>query len=333
MGIPLRNIVSKREISIDELHGKRLAFDGYNVLYQFLSAIRGPDGTPLKNSDGKITSHLLGLLSRTTKLMELGVKPVFVFDGKAPDLKLETIEKRKAIKIKAAEKLKKATEAGDTEAMKKYAQQTSRLTADMVSESREMLHAMGVPTVQALGDGEAQAAFMAIKGDVWGVVSQDYDSLLFGAPRLIRNLTISQRRKVAGTRSTVVIKPEIIDLTETLANLEIDRGKLIDAAIMIGTDFNQGIKGIGPKTSIKIVKEDKFDEHKEKVPRYQQVRDIFLNSPQVSDYSLKWPGVNAEKLTEILSTNRFSEQRIAKVIKSLQKAHKQFSQVGLGDFL
>ena len=333
MGIPLRDIVSKREISIDELHGKRLAFDGYNVLYQFLSAIRGPDGTPLKNSDGKITSHLVGLLARTTKLMELGVKPVFVFDGKAPDLKLETIEKRKAIKIKAAEKLKKATEAGDTEAMKKYAQQTSRLTADMVSESRKMLHAMGVPTVQALGDGEAQAAFMAIKGDVWAVASQDYDSLLFGAPRLIRNLTISQRRKVAGTRSTVVVKPEIIDLTETLTNLEIDRGKLIDAAIMIGTDFNQGIKGIGPKTSIKIVKEDKFDEHKEKVPRYQQVRDIFLNSPQVSDYSLKWPGVNAEKLTEILSTNRFSEQRIAKVIKSLQKAHKQFSQVGLGDFL
>ena len=333
MGIPLKDIVSKREITIEELHGKRLAFDGYNVLYQFLSAIRGPDGTPLKNSDGKITSHLLGLLARTTKLMELGVKPVFVFDGKAPDLKLETIEKRKAIKIKAAEKLKKATEDGDTELMKKYAQQTSRLTADMVSESREMLHAMGVPTVQALGDGEAQAAFMAIKGDVWGVASQDYDSLLFGAPRLIRNLTISQRRRVAGTRSTVVVRPEIVDLTDTLTNLELDRGKLIDAAILIGTDFNQGVRGIGPKTSMKIVKEDKFNEHKEKVPRYQQVRDIFLKSPQVSDYSLKWSGVNPEKLTEILSTNKFSEQRINKAIKALQKAHKQFSQSGLGEFL
>ena len=333
MGIPLRDIVSKREISIDELHGKRLAFDGYNVLYQFLSAIRGPDGTPLKNSDGKITSHLLGLLARTTKLMEMGVKPVFVFDGKAPDLKLETIEKRKTIKIAAAEKLKKATEDGDTEAMKKYAQQTSRLTPDMVSESRDMLHAMGVPTVQALGDGEAQAAFMAIKGDVWGVASQDYDSLLFGAPKLIRNLTISQRRRVAGTRSTVQVKPEIVDLTDTLTNLEIDRGKLIDAAILIGTDFNQGVRGIGPKTSMKIVKEDKFDEHKEKVPRYQQVRDIFLNSPQISDYSLKWPGVNAKKLTEILSANKFSEKRIEKAIKSLQKAHKQFNQSGLGDFL
>ena len=333
MGIPLRDIVSKREISIDELHGKRLAFDGYNVLYQFLSAIRGPDGTPLKNSEGKITSHLLGLLARTTKLMEMGVKPVFVFDGKAPDLKLETIEKRKAIKLAAAEKLKKATEDGDTEAMKKYAQQTSRLTVDMVSESREMLHAMGVPTVQALGDGEAQAAFMAIKGDVWGVASQDYDSLLFGAPRLIRNLTISQRRRVAGTRSTVIVRPEIVDLTDTLTNLEIDRGKLIDAAILIGTDFNQGVKGIGPKTSMKIVKEDKFNEHKEKVPRYQQVRDIFLNSPQVSNYSLKWPGVNEKNLRKILSENKFSEQRTDKAIKALQKAHKQFSQSGLGDFL
>lgn len=333
MGIPLRDIVSKREISIEELHGKRLAFDGYNVLYQFLSAIRGPDGTPLKNSDGKITSHLLGLLARTTKLMEMGVKPVFVFDGEAPELKLETIEKRKAIKLAAAEKLKKATEDGDTELMKKYAQQTSRLTPDMVSESREMLHAMGVPTVQALGDGEAQAAFMAIKGDVWGVASQDYDSLLFGAPRLIRNLTISQRRRVAGTRSTIMVKPEIVDLTDTLVNLEIDRGKLIDAAILIGTDFNQGVRGIGPKTSMKIVKENSFDEHKEKVPRYQQVRDIFLNSPQVSDYSLKWPGVNPEKLTEILSTNKFSDKRIDNAIKALQKAHKQFSQSGLGDFL
>ncbi len=333
MGIPLRDIVSKQEITIEELHGKRLAFDGYNVLYQFLSAIRGPDGTPLKNSDGKITSHLLGLLARTTKLMEQGVKPVFVFDGKAPDLKLETIEKRKAIKLAAAEKLKKATEDGDTELMKKYAQQTSRLTADMVSESREMLHAMGVPTVQALGDGEAQAAFMAIKGDVWGVASQDYDSLLFGAPRLIRNLTISQRRRVAGTRSTVVVRPEIVDLIDTLTDLKIDRGKLIDAAILIGTDFNQGVKGIGPKTSMKIVKEDKFNEHKEKVPRYKQVRDLFLNSPQVSDYSLKWPGVNSEKLTKILSANKFSEKRINKAIKALQKAHKQFSQSGLEEFL
>ncbi len=333
MGIPLRDIVSKREISIDELNGKKLAFDGYNVLYQFLSAIRGPDGTPLKNSDGKITSHLLGLLARTTKLMEMGVKPVFVFDGEAPELKLETIEKRKAIKLAAAEKLKKATEDGDTDLMKKYAQQTSRLTPEMVSESREMLHAMGVPTVQALGDGEAQAAFMAIKGDVWGVASQDYDSLLFGAPRLIRNLTISQRRRVAGTRSTIMVKPEIVDLTDTLNNLEIDRGKLIDAAILIGTDFNQGVRGIGPKTSMKIVKEDKFNEHKEKVPRYQQVRDIFLNSPQISDYSLNWSGVNPEKLTEILSANRFSEQRIDKAIKSLQKAQKQFSQSGLGEFL
>ncbi len=333
MGIPLRDIVSKREISIDELNGKKLAFDGYNVLYQFLSAIRGPDGTPLKNSDGKITSHLLGLLARTTKLMEMGVKPVFVFDGEAPELKLETIEKRKAIKLAAAEKLKKATEDGDTDLMKKYAQQTSRLTADMVSESREMLHAMGVPTVQALGDGEAQAAFMAIRGDVWGVASQDYDSLLFGAPRLIRNLTISQRRRVAGTRSTVVVKPEIVDLTDTLTNLEIDRGKLIDAAILIGTDFNQGVRGIGPKTSMKIVKEDKFNEHKEKVPRYQQVRDIFLNSPQISDYSLKWSGANEKKLREILSANKFSEKRIDNAVKALQKAHKQFSQSGLGEFL
>jgi len=203
----------------------------------------------------------------------------------------------------------------------------------MVSESRDMLHAMGVPTVQALGDGEAQAAFMAIKGDVWGVASQDYDSLLFGAPRLIRNLTISQRRKVAGTRSTIQVKPEIVDLSETLSELELDRGKLIDAAILIGTDFNPGVKGVGPKTALKIVKENRLEEYHDQIPRHEQVRDIFLNSPQVSDYKLQWPKVNKEQLTKILKSNRFSEQRIDKAIKTLEKAHKQFDQSGLKEFL
>ena len=287
MGIPFKDIVVKREIDFPELKDKKLAFDGNNVLYQFLSAIRGPDGRPLTNSEGKITSHLMGLFSRTIKLMEYGIKPVFIFDGKPPELKNRTTEKRRAIKEKAAEKLKAAEKAGDFESIRKYAQQTTRLTGDMISEAKELLRALGVPIVQALADGEAQAAILARSGSVWAVASQDYDALLYGSPKLVRNLTISQRKRVAGTRSTVQVKPEVIDLNETLQHHKIYREDLINAAILIGTDFNEGVRGVGPKTSLKIIKEGRIEDYHDLVPRHLEVLDIFLKPVSAKDYSLK----------------------------------------------
>ena len=334
MGIPFKNIVVKREIDFPELKDKKLAFDGNNVLYQFLSAIRGPDGRPLTNSEGKITSHLMGLFSRTIKLMEHGIKPVFVFDGKPPELKYRTTEKRRAIKEKAAEKLKAAEKAGDLEAIRKYAQQTTRLTGDMISEAKELLRALGIPVIQALADGEAMAAILANKGSVWAVASQDYDALLYGSPKLIRNLTISQRRKVAGTRSTVQIKPEIIDLNETLLQHKISRKDLINAAILIGTDFNAGIKGIGPKTSMKIVKEERIEEYYEKIPRHEEVADIFLKPVSVNDYSVKTGEINEDRVIDLLvNKNKFSLTRVEKNLKSLQKSLKQNKQSGLSEFI
>lgn len=334
MGIPFKNIVVKREIDFPELKDKKLAFDGNNVLYQFLSAIRGPDGRPLTNSEGKITSHLMGLFSRTIKLMEHGIKPVFVFDGKPPELKYRTTEKRRAIKEKAAEKLKAAEKAGDLEAIRKYAQQTTRLTGDMISEAKELLRALGIPVIQALADGGAMAAILANKGSVWAVASQDYDALLYGSPKLIRNLTISQRRKVAGTRSTVQIKPEIIDLNETLLQHKISRKDLINAAILIGTDFNAGIKGIGPKTSMKIVKEGRIEDYHEKIPRHEEVADIFLKPVSVNDYSVKTGEINEDRVIELLvNKNKFSLTRVEKNLKSLQKSLKQNKQSGLSEFI
>ena len=334
MGIPFKDIVVKREIDFPELKDKKLAFDGNNVLYQFLSAIRGPDGRPLTNSEGKITSHLMGLFSRTIKLMEHGIKPVFVFDGKPPELKYGTTEKRRAIKEKAAEKLKAAEKAGDLEAIRKYAQQTTRLTGDMISEAKELLRALGIPVIQALADGEAMAAILANKGSVWAVASQDYDALLYGSPKLIRNLTISQRRKVAGTRSTVQIKPEIIDLNETLLQHKISRKDLINAAILIGTDFNAGIKGIGPKTSMKIVKAGRIEEYYEKIPRHEEVADIFLKPVSVNDYSVKTGEINEDRVIDLLvNKNKFSLTRVEKNLKSLQKSLKQNKQSGLSEFI
>ncbi len=334
MGIPFKDIVVKREIDFPELKDKKLAFDGNNVLYQFLSAIRGPDGRPLTNSEGKITSHLMGLFSRTIKLMEHGIKPVFVFDGKPPELKYRTTEKRRAIKEKAAEKLKAAEKAGDLEAIRKYAQQTTRLTGDMISEAKELLRALGIPVIQALADGEAMAAILANKGSVWAVASQDYDALLYGSPRLIRNLTISQRRKVAGTRSTVQIKPEVIDLNETLQHHEISREDLVNAAILIGTDFNAGVRGVGPKTSLKIIKEGRIEDYHDLVPRHLDVLDIFLKPVSAKDYSLKEKEVDEEKVIDILvNQNKFSLTRVEKNLKSLKKALESNKQAGLGEFI
>ena len=334
MGIPFKDIVSKREIDFPELKDKKLAFDANNVLYQFLSAIRGPDGKPLTNSNGKITSHLMGLFSRTTKLMQYGIKPVFVFDGKPLELKSETRQKRREIKEKAAEKYAAAKKAGDIDAMKKYAQQTTRLTADMISEAKELLTYLGIPTVQALSDGEAQAARLAIKGEVWAVASQDYDSLLFGSPLLIRNLTISQRRKIAGTRSTIQIKPEIVNLTDTLNNHGIDRSALVDAAILIGTDFNSGIKGVGPKTALKVVKEKRMEEYYDLLPRYKEVSELFLKPRLVLDYSLRRGELQDEKIIDLLvNKNKFSKSRVEKTLKSLHKSLKANKQSGLANFI
>ena len=334
MGVPFRNIVSKREIDFSELKGKRLAFDGNNVLYQFLSAIRGYDGKPLTNDEGKITSHLVGLFSRITKLMEYGIRPVFVFDGKPLELKFETTEKRKEVKIKALENLKIATKEGNIEDMKKYSQQTSRLTFDMISEAKSLLKALGIPVIQAISDGEAQAAILAQKGSVFAVASQDYDSLLYGSPLVIRNLTISQRKKVAGTKTTTIVKPELINLNETLIDNEITRDQLINAAILIGTDFNSGIKGIGPKTALKIIREDRFEEYTEQIPRHNEVRNIFKNPVPVSDYNIKESEVNREKVIDILvNQNKFSIDRVNKSLDNLKKAQEKNKQSGLDVFI
>lgn len=327
MGIPLKDVVVKKSISIESLSGKKVAMDSYNILYQFLSAIRQRDGTPLKDKDGNITSHLTGLFYRTIKLMQAGIKPCFVFDGDAPELKAETKESRAKIKTEAEKKYLAALDAGDMEMARKYAQQTSRITSDMIKEAKELLSAMGLPSVQALGDAEAQAAYMCQKGQVWAVVSQDYDSILFGAPRVVRNLTVSQRKK-----GGKIVTPEMIDLALTLNELKIDLPKLVDAAILIGTDYNDGVKGIGPKTAIKVVQEDRFSEYTSKLPRVSSVQNIFLKPATTTNYTLEWKPLDIKKIKEILCQRHgFSEARINSAL-GLSKSQTAKGQSSLDNF-
>ena len=324
MGVNLKDLVIKRNIELNDLADKKIAIDAYNVIYQFLSTIRQYDGTPLMDKNGNVTSHLSGLFYRTINLMEAGIFPAFVFDGKAPIEKQAVQEARREIRETAREKQQEALERGDKEGARKYAQQTSRLTPGMIQEAKELIRAMGLPWVQALSEGEAQASYMCNKGDVWAVASQDYDTLLFAAPRLIRNLSVSRKPEV---------KIELIDLTEMLTKLQLDISGLVDIGLLVGTDYNVGgVSGIGPKTALKIAQEHKMKQYESKINSYTTLKNLFLQPIVNKDYELNWTSPNVKKIKEILvERHGFAEDRIDAAIKRM--TGRDVKQKGLGDYL
>ena len=260
MGLQISEIINKKELEIPELKGKIVAVDAFNVIYQFLSTIRQPDGTPLQDSKGRITSHLSGLFYRNINLIQEGIKLIYVFDGKAPELKNLTREKREESKDEAREKYEKAVEEEDIEAMGKYSKQLSFLDKHKIEESKELLKAMGIAVIQAPGEGEAQASYICKQGDSYSVASQDYDCLLFEAPKLIQNLTLARKRKIS-SGATIDVKPQLIELKSVLKELEINQEQLICIGVLCGTDYNPGgVKGIGQKKALKLLKEHKTPE-------------------------------------------------------------------------
>lgn len=335
MGVDISDIVHGKPCGLADFKGKAVAIDGYNTLYQFLSSIRQPDGTLLMDSKGRVTSHLSGTLQRTANLLEAGIKPVFVFDGKPNPLKMGTLSLRKERKEKAKEQWKEALERGDMETARIKAQQTSKLTKDMVAQAIELLGFMGVPCVEAPEEGEAQASHMALKGDVYAACSQDFDSLLFGTPVLIRNLTMAGRRKLPRRDVYVDVEPELLLLKDSLAALNISLEQLIDLCVLIGTDFNEGIKGIGPKKALKLVKEYGSGARaiKEKaldLPSFQAARDIFLKPNVTDNYNLRWTSMNREKIEEFLCGGfEFSKPRIQSTLDKISEGENTRAQSSL----
>ena len=341
MGTNLKELLVAKETSIEYFKNKKLVVDSFNVLYQFLSTIRQRDGTPLKDSKGRITSHLTGLFSRTTRLMKEGLNLAFVFDGEPPELKQKERERRFAVKEEAKKAYEIAARKKDIEAMKKYAARTSRLTREMVDESKELIKALGLPVIQAPSEGEAQVAYIVNQGDAFAGISEDYDSLLYGIPRLVKNLTISGRKKVGATYITV--KPKIISLSENLNNLGIDQEQLIILAILVGTDYNTGgVKGIGPKTALKLVKEYKhdFEELFKKVEwkktfdfSWEEIYYLIKKMPVNKNYSLEFKKINKEKILKLLvEEHDFSEERINNALQPLLKEQESKKQRSLQDF-
>lgn len=332
MGVNLRDLVPKTKIDLKSLSGKSVAIDAYNALYQFLAIIRQPDGTPLKDRSGKVTSHLSGLFYRTANLLEMGIKVTYVFDGIPPALKEVEIKRRAKVKEKALIRYEQALRDGKVEKARSYAQMTSKLKDYMAEDSKRLLTELGVPWIQAPSEGEAQAAYLTRKGDANFCASQDYDSLLFGATILVRNVTISGKRKIPRKPVYVEVVPETIKLDQVLKELDVSREQLIDIGILVGTDFNpDGVKGIGPKTALKLIKqhgsiEETIHELKnaEFAAEPRRIREIFLN-PKVSDkYKLYWKEPDIEGVVDFLCGERdFSEERVRKALNRMTEGMKE----------
>ncbi|MBS3133444.1 flap endonuclease-1 [Candidatus Woesearchaeota archaeon] len=342
MGVQITELLVKEEIAISDLKNKAVAVDAPNHLYQFLSTIRQRDGSLFTDSEGNITSHLIGLLSRTTNLLRNGLKLVYVFDGKVPELKRAETRKRHEIKEDAFRRFREAEEKGDFEWMKKYAARTSRLTPEMIEEAQKLLEALGVPYVNAPAEGEAQAAHMSKKGDCYAVSSQDADCLLFQSPLLIRNLSITGRKKMAGMLSYQHVNPELISLKQNLKHLGINQRQLIALAMLVGTDYNNGgIRGIGPKNGLKIVKEHKEPEKIFEAVKWddsfkvswQEVFRLISEMPATDDYKIKFGNVDKKKTLKLLVDGHgFSQERVERSINELIEAESGRKQKGLSDF-
>ncbi len=343
MGIAFKDLLIANETSINELKNKILVVDSFNLLYQFITTIRSRDGSLLTDSKGNVTSHLVGLFSRTSKLLEKNLKLAFVFDGTPPKLKDLEREKRKEIKLEAEKKYNEALKKKDLEDMKKYASRTSRLTPEIVEEAKKLIKAFGLPIVQAPSEGEAQAAYMVKKENSFAVVSQDFDSLIHNSPKLVRNLSITGKRKLSNRLKYESVNPEIIDLAENLNQLGIDQNQLITLAMLIGTDYNPGgIKGIGPKNALKLVKKygsdfnSLFKEAKWKEFfdfDWEEVYYLIKKMPTTDDYELKWGNINIVEIKKLLvEEHDFSEERISKTLEKMAKKEEIKNQKGLGEF-
>jgi flap endonuclease-1 len=333
LGVLLTPIILRKELELDDLRGRSFAVDGHIVLHEFLAMIRDRAGTPLMDRDGNITSHLVGLAFRTTRLvLDYGMRLVFVFDGKPPSLKRNELDKRHEARRKAEREYREAVERGDLPAAYLKAVMTGGLTRAMVDDAKHLLDLLGIPWVQAPSEGEAQAAYMSGQGHVWASNSKDYDSLLFGAPRLVRFLSISSREWLPSKGRSRRVYPELIDLEKFLDHLGINREQLIDLGILVGTDFNDGVKGVGPKTALKLVRkhgriEEMPSDIREKLPdTVDLIRDLYLNPDVTDDYSVEQGVLQEEALDAFLVGERnFSTKRVKTLVNRMRSSAAQKS--------
>ena len=327
MGCNLKDIAPAEQTNLKELAGKRVGIDAFLTAFQFLTTMRDRspqgDGMPLRDDNGNPVSHLMGFLHRTATLLAMGIKPVYIFDGQSPELKADEMAARRARREEAEAVHKEALAAGDFTLAQKMAARIMHYSPQMVEETQQLLDLMGVPWVTAAAEGEAQAAVMAAKGQLDVVATQDWDALLYGSPVLIRNLMDDGTKRYGR-----VVHAQSIDLSAMLEQNDISREQLVDLAIMIGTDYHPGVKGVGPKTGLKLIRQYGTIEavceakDKEMPERLGEIREIFLNHPavEVDDDALLQGQVDRKGLIQFLQTERqFSQRRMDQAFEKLKE--------------
>ncbi|XP_072024123.1 flap endonuclease 1-like [Amphiura filiformis] len=325
-----------KDNEIKNYFGRKIAIDASMCIYQFLIAIR-QDGTQMTNEEGETTSHLIGLFYRTIRMMEAGIKPVYVFDGKPPDMKSGELVKRKERREEAEKELEKAKESGDVVSMEKFERRLVRVTKQHNEECKTLLKLMGVPFVEAPGEAEAQCATLVKAGKVYAVGTEDMDALTFGGSVLLRHLTASEAKK---------LPVQEINLARVLDGFDLSHEEFIDLCIMMGCDYCGSIRGIGMKKSIELIKKHKtidsvlqhIDKTKYPPPEdwlYKEARELF-KKPDVTageDVELKWTSPNEEELIKFMcGAKQFSEDRIRNGIKKMIKAKQGSTQGRLDSF-
>lgn len=331
-----------RPQEVQSLFGRKVAIDASMCIYQLLVAVRmGSDN--LTNDDGNITSHLSGLFYRAIRLLELGIKPVFVFDGKPPEMKSGELSKRAEAKKAAEEAASKAREDGDLEAATRFSRRVNRITPEMMEACKTLLRLMGIPVVEAPCEAEAQCAELVRKGVVYAAASEDMDSLTFGTDRLIRQLWAG----TASTASKKGIKPTEFTLSVALEDLELSMDQFIDLCILCGCDYVDGIRGVGVVKALNLVRKhgdlEKIVEtlRKEKgfvVPDeypVESLRDMF-RKPLVTDakeITIKWEKPKDDELKKFLvEDNQFDLVKVENGLKRLVASKKVTSQVRVDSF-
>lgn len=330
MGVNLAPLIAefKRKITFKDLSNRVIAIDAYNTIYQFLTIIRDATGRPLRDRHGNVTSHLSGLFYRNINLLMENIKLVYIFDGTPPERKMKELMRRKEIKEESWRKYQEALRKGDYEEARKYAALASKIEDKMVNDAKKLLELMGIPVIQAPSEAEAQASYMANRGDVWATGTQDYDSLLFGSPVIVRNITLTGKQRLPSKGIEVKLEPEVIYLNDILNGLNLKYEQLIDIGILIGTDYNEGIKGIGPKKAYELIRQYGTIYRIPEIYKYyrkdeiDEIRSLFLKPNVLKEYNLKFKEPNYEGIVHFLCDEHdFSVERVEKALNELKK-HK-----------
>ncbi|WP_293032480.1 flap endonuclease-1 [Natronococcus sp.] len=316
----LRDIAVIEDVPFDEIEGT-IAVDAHNWLYRYLTTtVKWTASEKYTTPDGTEVANLIGIVQGVSRFFEHEVTPIMVFDGGPSQLKEDEIESRREQRRTYEEQLETAREEGDEVAIAQLESRTQRLTPTIQETSRELLELLDVPVVEAPAEGEAQAAHIVKRGDADYVGSEDYDALLFGAPLTLRQLTSKG-------------DPELMDLEATLERHDLTLEQLIDAAILIGTDFNEGVSGIGPKTAISEITEhgdlwSVLEARRDTVEHGDRVRQLFREPNVTDDYSLE---TTIEPDLEAARAYVTEEWGVAadEVERSFERIEEQATQTGL----